>query len=67
VKSNSLSLGLAVLGVVCLVIAVLYAFGILQIAVSDPHASHHYSHMILFIVLAVAAFIGANFTRERVV
>jgi hypothetical protein len=67
VKSNSLSLGLAVLGVVFLVIAVLYAFGVLQIFVSDPHASHHYTHTILFVVLAVASFIAANFTRERVV
>jgi hypothetical protein len=67
VKSNSLSLGLAVLGVVFLVIAVLYAFGVLQIFVSDPHASHHYTHMILFVVLAAASFIAANFTRERVV
>ncbi len=66
-KSNSLSLGLAVLGVVFLVIAVLYAFGVLQIFVSDPHASHHYTHMILFVVLAAASFIAANFTRERVV
>jgi hypothetical protein len=67
VKSNSLSLGLAALGVVFLVIGVLYAFGVLQIFVSDPHASHHYTHTILFVVLAAASFIAANFTRERVV
>jgi len=67
VKSNSLSLGLAVLGVVFLVIGVLYAFGVLQIFVSDPHSAHHYTHLILFTVLAVAAFVAANFTRERVV
>jgi hypothetical protein len=67
VKSNALSLGLAVLGVIFLVIGVLYAFGVLQIFVSDPHASHHYTHLILFVVLAVAAFIAANFTREKVV
>jgi hypothetical protein len=67
VKSNSLSIGLVVLGVVFLVIGVLYAFGVLQIFVTDPHAPHHYTHLILFVVLAVAAFIAANFTRERVV
>lgn len=66
-KSNTLSLGLAVLGVVFLVIAVLYAFGVLQLFVSDPHAAHHYTHTILFVVLAAASFIAANFTRERVV
>jgi len=67
VKSNSLSIGLAVLGVIFLVIGVLYAFGVLQIFVTDPHSPHHYTHLILFVVLAVAAFIAANFTRERVV
>jgi len=67
VRSNALSLGLAVLGVVFLVIGVLYAFGILQVFVTDPHAAHHYTHLILFVVLAVAAFIGANFTRARAV
>ena len=64
-RSNSLSLGLAVLGVIFLVIGVLYAFGVLQIFVTDPHAAHHYTHLILFVVLAVAAFIGANFTRAK--
>ena len=66
-KSNSLSLGLVVLGAVFLVIGVLYAFGVLQIFVTDPHAPHHYTHLILFVVLAAASFIAANFTRERVV
>ena len=65
-KSNALSVGLAVLGVIFLVIGVLYAFGVLQILVTDPHSPHHYTHLILFVVLAVAAFIAANFTRERV-
>jgi hypothetical protein len=64
-KSTGLALGLGVLGVVFLIIAVLYAFGVLQIAVSDPHASHHYTHMILFIVLAVASFVAANFARPK--
>jgi len=44
---------------------VLYAFGVLQIAVSDPHASHHYTHTILFVVLAVASFVAANFARPK--
>jgi hypothetical protein len=67
VKSNSLSIGLVVLGVVFLVIGLLYAFGVLQVFVTDPHSPHHYTHLILFVVLAIAAFIAANFTRERVV
>ena len=66
-RSNSLSIGLVVVAVVCFVLAVLYGLGVLQIAVSDPHSAHHYTHMILFIVLGVAALIGANFTRARTV
>ena len=66
-RSNSLSLGLAVLGVIFLVIGILYAFGVLQIFVTDPHSPHHYTHLILFVVLAIAAFIAANFTRQRAV
>ncbi|HLZ95344.1 MAG TPA: hypothetical protein VKT20_08470 [Candidatus Dormibacteraeota bacterium] len=64
-RSNSLSIGLVVLGVVFLIIGVLYAFGVLQIFVTDPHSPHHYTHLILFVVLAIAAFIAANFTRTK--
>jgi hypothetical protein len=67
VKSNALSLVLAIVAVICFVLAVLYGLGVIQIAVSDPHAAHHYTHMILFIVLGLACLIGANFTRERTV
>ncbi len=66
-RSNSLSIGLVVVAVICFVLAVLYALGVLQIAVSDPKSPHHYTHMILFIVLGVAALIGANFTRQKTV
>jgi len=52
---------------VFLVIAVLYAFGVLQLFVTDPHATHHYTHTILFVVLAAASFIAANFTRAKTV
>jgi hypothetical protein len=58
---------LAVLGVVFLVIGILYAVGVLQIFVTDPSSPHHYTHLILFVVLAVAAFIAANFTRPKTV
>jgi len=64
-KSGSLAIGLAVLGIVFLMLAVLYAFGVLQIAVTDPHAAHHYTHTILFVVLAAASFIAANFARPK--
>jgi hypothetical protein len=65
VRSSSLAIGLAVLGVIFLIIGVLYLFGVLQIAVSDPHASHHTTHFILFTVLAIASFIAANFARPK--
>lgn len=64
-KGNSLSIVLVVLAVVFLVVAGLYAVGILQVMVSDPHALHHYTHAILFTVLAVASLIGANFARRK--
>jgi len=47
------------------VVAGLYAVGVLQFLVSDPHASHHYTHAILFGVLAIASLIGANFARSK--
>ena len=64
-KSTGLAIGLGVLGVVFLIIGILYAFGVLQIAVSDPHAAHHYTHLVLFVVLAVASFVAANFARPK--
>ena len=66
-KSSGLAVGLVILGIVFLIIGVLYAFGVLQIAVTDPHASHHYTHLILFTVLAVASFVAANFARPKAV
>lgn len=50
-----------------MILAVLYFFGVLQIAVSDPNAPHHVTHAILFGVLAVASFIAANFARPKTV
>jgi hypothetical protein len=67
IKSNTLAAALGVLGVIFIVIAALYAFGVLQIFVSDTHSPHHYTHMILFGILAVASFIAANFARVKTV
>ena len=64
-KSNTLAVGFVVLAVVCIVIAALYAVGILQFLSSGSGV--HIKHAILFGVLAVASLIGANFTRERTV
>jgi len=64
-QSAPLSIALVVLAVVFAVLAVLYAMGGLQVLVSDPHATHHYTHAILFGVLALASLVAANFTRPK--
>jgi hypothetical protein len=57
---------LGVLGVVFLVVAALYALGVLQLLTSSD-SGPHYKHSILFAVLAVASFVGANFARPKIV
>ncbi|HYM65757.1 MAG TPA: hypothetical protein VEW68_00545 [Patescibacteria group bacterium] len=64
-KSNRLAFGLVVLGLVCVLVAALYAAGILQFFTSVSSGPHT-KHAILFAVLALACFIGANFAREKV-
>jgi ABC-type thiamin/hydroxymethylpyrimidine transport system permease subunit len=64
-KGNTLAVALVVLAVVFLLLAGLYYEGALQIFVSDPHATHHTTHAILFGVLAIASLIGANFARTK--
>jgi hypothetical protein len=63
-KSSSLSIGLVVLGIVFVIIAVLYALGVLQLFASTS-SGPHYKHAILFAVLAVASFVAANFARPK--
>jgi hypothetical protein len=66
-KGNSLAAGLVVLAVLFLVVAVLYAFGVLQILVTDSGAKHHYTHAVLFVALAVASLVAANFARTKTI
>jgi hypothetical protein len=63
VKSAPLAVGLMALAVVFLVIAALYATGMLQLFASTSGV--HIKHAILFAVLAVASLIAANFTRPK--
>ena len=63
-KSSSLAVGLGVLGVIFIIIAVLYAIGVLQILTSTT-SGPHYKHAVLFAVLAVASFVAASFARSR--
>jgi hypothetical protein len=65
-KSNSFAAALGVLGIVFVIVAVLYALGVLQLFASTT-SGPHYKHAILFAVLAVASFVGANFARVKAV
>jgi hypothetical protein len=65
-KSNSFAAGLGILGIVFVIVAVLYALGVLQLFASTT-SGPHYKHAILFAVLAVASFVGANFARVKAV
>ena len=67
-KSNAVAVVLGILGVVFVVLAVLYVIGgILPTFTSSDISGPHYKHAILFAVLAVASFVGANFARVRTV
>ena len=63
-KSNSVTVGLGVLGAVFIIVAVLYAVGVLQILTSTT-SGPHYKHAVLFAVLAVASFVAASFARPK--
>jgi hypothetical protein len=65
-KSNSFAAVLGVLGIVFVIVAILYALGVLQLFASTT-SGPHYKHAILFAVLAVASFVAANFARVKAV
>lgn len=65
-KSNSFAAVLGILGIVFVIVAVLYALGVLQLFASTT-SGPHYKHAVLFAVLAVASFVAANFARVKAV
>ncbi|TMC52710.1 MAG: hypothetical protein E6J20_11025 [Chloroflexi bacterium] len=65
-KSTPVAYGLLLVGLLCVVAAILYAVGILQLFASTS-SGPHYKHAILFGVLAVACFIAFNFARPKTV
>ena len=65
-KSTPIAVGFGILAAVFLVVAALYALGILQLFASTT-TGPHIKHAILFAVLAVASLIAANFTRPKTV
>ena len=67
-RSNTVAVVLGVLGIIFVIAAVLYAIGgILPTFTSSGIAGPHYKHAILFVVLAVASFVAANFARPKLV
>jgi hypothetical protein len=68
VRSSTVAVGFGVLGIVFVIVAALYAIGgILPTFTSSDIAGPHYKHAILFVVLAVASFVAANFARPKTV
>jgi arginine exporter protein ArgO len=55
---------LVVVAFIFLVMALLYALGVLQWFTTSHHA-HHLTHAIFFAGLAVVVLIGASFLRPR--
>ena len=67
-RSNTVAVGLGVLGIIFVIAAVLYAIGgVLPTFTSSGIGGPHYKHAILFAVLAVASFVAANFARPKLV
>ena len=67
-KSNTVAVGLGILGIIFVIAAILYIVGgILPTFTSSSAAGTHVKHAILCAVLAVASFVGANFARPRTV
>ena len=64
-QSAPLSFALLALAVVFAALAVLYALGDIQVLVSDTSSHHHYTHAVLFGVLALGSLVAANMTRPR--
>ena len=63
-RSSGTALGLTLLGIVFIIVAALYALGVLQLFASTS-SGPHYKHAVLFVVLAVASFVAANFARPK--
>ena len=64
IRSSGTALALTVLGIVFIILAALYALGVIQFFTSSA-SGPHYKHAVLFVVLAVASFVAANFARPK--
>jgi hypothetical protein len=64
-RGNSMALVIIGVGVVCLLLAIYYIIpGIYHPLVSsDPNGSH-LKHFLVFLALAVVAFVGSRFARN---
>lgn len=64
-RGNSTSLVIIIAGIVCLLVAIYYIIpGYPHIlTTSDPNGSH-LKHFLVFLALAVVAFVGSRFARN---
>ncbi len=54
-----------VIAIICFVIAIGYALGVINWFVFDPTHKHHISHFALFVILGVLALIWMRFAGAR--
>jgi tryptophan-rich sensory protein len=53
-----------VIAIICFVIAICYALGVIS-WFADPTHKHHISHFVLFVVLGILALVWMRFAGER--
>jgi hypothetical protein len=63
-QSPALAIGLVAVAVICVVLAVLYFVGAINV-LSTHGSGRHTTHAIVLGVVAVAALVAANFARPK--
>jgi len=63
-QSATLAIALVAFAVLCVILAVLYFFGVVNV-LSTHSSGRHTTHAIVLGVVAVAALIAANFARPK--
>jgi hypothetical protein len=64
-NGKSLSMAIIIAGVVCLLIAIYYIIpGFPHILTTSDPTSSHLKHSLVFLALAIFAFVGSRFARN---
>jgi hypothetical protein len=63
-QSSALAIGLVAAAVICVILAVLYLVGAINV-LSTHSSGPHTAHAIVLGVVAVAALVAANFVRPK--